>query len=41
MNGMIKIYKAGFKKDIANSICDKYARAQYEFLTALYKKHNP
>lgn len=40
MTGMIKIYKAGFKNDIANSICDKYARASFDFLTNIYKQYN-
>jgi hypothetical protein len=35
-----KIYKAGFKNEIANPICDKYARAGFEFLTTIYKKYN-
>jgi len=35
-----KIYKAGFKNEIANLICDRYARAGFEFLTEIYKKYN-
>ena len=40
MTGMIKIYKAGFKNDICNPICDKYARVGFDFLTDIYKKYN-
>lgn len=35
-----KIYRAGHKNDIANPICDKYARAGVEYLTEIYKKYN-
>lgn len=35
-----KIYKAGLKNEIANPICDKYARSGFEFLTDIYKKYN-
>jgi hypothetical protein len=35
-----KAFVAGLKSDIANPICDKYARAGFEFLTEIYKKYN-
>lgn len=35
-----KIYKAGFRNDIANPICDRYARAGFDFLTGIFKQYN-
>ena len=35
-----KIYNAGFKNELANPICDRYARAGFKFLTEIYMQHN-
>ncbi|MDO8663071.1 MAG: hypothetical protein Q7K98_07660 [Candidatus Omnitrophota bacterium] len=35
-----KFYKADLKNEIANPICDKYARAGFEFLIEVYQKYN-
>ena len=35
-----KLFKAELKNDIANAICDKYAREGFDFLTEIYKRYN-